>query len=247
MTNKLTAARLVPRVIAGATVSAYEAALRSITDLERIAARTTTPEPLGVLAAALADLARDDHHDPPKGGVFEFFRMYRAAFPNLPMEPEHVLASGDMVVARARATGTHRGELMGMPATGRSVDVQLIDIMRCDEDGLVAAQWGVVDMLAVMQQLGVAGVRNPASDHTSPHNGTAWPRRSAEALQFQAVIVLPLEQRPLRVVVQRSQGGRRESRQWRGAGSCDSVVWISREGRGQLCLSGPPTRGGWIL
>ena len=56
MTNKLTAARLVPRVIAGATVSAYEAALRSITDLERIAARTTTPEPLGVLAAALADL-----------------------------------------------------------------------------------------------------------------------------------------------------------------------------------------------
>ena len=90
---------------------------------------------------------------------------------------------------------------MGMPATGRSVDVQLIDIMRFDEDGLVAEQWGVVDMLAMMQQLGVAGVSTPASDHTSPHNGTAWPRRSAEALQFQAVIVLPLEQRPLRVVV----------------------------------------------
>ena len=59
MINKLTAARLVPRAIAGATVSAYEAAIRSITDLERIAARTTTPEPLGVLAAALADLTRD--------------------------------------------------------------------------------------------------------------------------------------------------------------------------------------------
>ncbi|MFZ0977582.1 MAG: hypothetical protein WAN22_35525 [Solirubrobacteraceae bacterium] len=101
MTNKLTAARLVPRVIAGATVSAYEAALRSVTDLERIAARTTTPEPLGVLAAALVDVTRDVHHDPPKGGVLEFFRMYRAAFPNLRMEPEHVLASGDMVVARA--------------------------------------------------------------------------------------------------------------------------------------------------
>ena len=51
---------------------------------------------------------------------------------------------------------------MGMPATGRSIDVQLIDIMRCDEDGLVAEQWGVVDMLAVMQQLGVVGVRTPA-------------------------------------------------------------------------------------
>ena len=82
---------------------------------------------------------------------------YRAAFPNLRMEPEHVLASGDIAVARVRATGTHRGELMGMPATGRSVDVQLIDIMRFDQDGLVAEQWGVVDTLAVMQQLGVAG------------------------------------------------------------------------------------------
>jgi predicted ester cyclase len=51
---------------------------------------------------------------------------------------------------------------MGMPATGRSVDVQLIDIMRFDEDGLVAEQWGVVDMLAMMQQLGVAGVSTPA-------------------------------------------------------------------------------------
>jgi predicted ester cyclase len=45
---------------------------------------------------------------------------------------------------------------MGTPATGRSVDVQLIDIMRFDEDGLVAEHWGVVDTLAMMQQLGVA-------------------------------------------------------------------------------------------
>ena len=54
------------------------------------------------------------------------------------MEPEDILASGDKVVARVRATGTHEGELMGMPATGRSVDVQLIEITRFDEDGLVA-------------------------------------------------------------------------------------------------------------
>ena len=64
--------------------------------------------------------------------------MYRAAFPKLRMEPEDILASGDKVVARVRATGTHEGELMGMPATGRSVDVQPIDVMRFDEDGLVA-------------------------------------------------------------------------------------------------------------
>ena len=99
---------------------------------------------------------------PTKEGVLEFFRMYRAAFPNLRMDPEDVLASGDKVVARVRATGTHEGELMGMPATGKSVDVELIDIMRYDEDGLVAEHWGVVDMLAMMQQLGVAGGGTPA-------------------------------------------------------------------------------------
>ena len=44
---------------------------------------------------------------------------------------------------------------MGMPATGQSFDVQLIDIMRFNDDGLVGEHWGVVDMLAMMQQLGV--------------------------------------------------------------------------------------------
>ena len=99
---------------------------------------------------------------PTKNGVLEFFRMYRAAFPNLRMDAEDVLPSGDKVVARVRATGTHQGELMGMTATGKSVDVQLIDIMRFDENGLVAEHWGVVDTLAMMQQLGVADVSAPA-------------------------------------------------------------------------------------
>ena len=61
-----------------------------------------------------------------------------------------------------RATGTHDGELIGLPAAGKSVDLQLIDIMRFDEDGLVAKHWGVVDMLAIMQQPGVADVSTPA-------------------------------------------------------------------------------------
>ena len=49
-----------------------------------------------------------------------------------------------------------------MPATGKSVGVQLIDILRFDEDGLVAEHWGVVDMMAMMQQLGVVGSGAPA-------------------------------------------------------------------------------------
>ena len=99
---------------------------------------------------------------PTRDGVMEFFRMYRAAFPDLQMNPEDVVASGDKVVTRVRATGTHQGEFMGMPATGKSFDVQLIDIIRYDEEGLVAEHWGVVDMLAMMQQLGAVPDGAPA-------------------------------------------------------------------------------------
>ena len=92
--------------------------------------------------------------EPNKAGVKRMFHMYLAAFPDLRMETEDVLASGEKVVARVRATGTHQGEFMGMPATGRSVDVQVIDIMRFGEDGLVHEHWGLFDALGMMQQLG---------------------------------------------------------------------------------------------
>jgi predicted ester cyclase len=85
----------------------------------------------------------------------DFFRMYRGAFPDLRMDVEDIVASGDKAVARVRATGTNKGAFMGMPATGKSMDVQLIDIMLFGADGLVREHWGVLDALAMMQQLGV--------------------------------------------------------------------------------------------
>ena len=108
------------------------------------------------------DLVSDDfvEHDevpglePTKEGVKQLFHMYRAAFPDMRMEAEDIIASGDKVVARVRATGTNHGEFMGMPATGKSVDVQLIDIIRFGEDGLAHEHWGVFDALGMMQQLG---------------------------------------------------------------------------------------------
>jgi steroid delta-isomerase-like uncharacterized protein len=108
------------------------------------------------------DLLTDDfveHEDSPgleptKAGVKAFFRMYIAAFPDLRLEVKDLLVSGDKAVARVRAAGTHQGEFMGMPATGKGIDVQLIDIMRFDDDGLVSEHWGVFDALAMMQQLG---------------------------------------------------------------------------------------------
>jgi steroid delta-isomerase-like uncharacterized protein len=99
---------------------------------------------------------------PTKDGVLEFFRMYTAAFPDLRMDPEDVLPSGDKVVARLRVTGTHEGEFLGIPATGRGIDVQVIDIVRFGDDGLAHEHWGVLDVMTMMQQLGVVPEGGPA-------------------------------------------------------------------------------------
>lgn len=91
---------------------------------------------------------------PDKSGVIEYFRMLVAAFPDLRMVPEDVIAGGDKAVARVRLTGTHTGPFMGMAATGRRVEVPLVDIIRFGDDGLAREHWGVVDQLALLQQLG---------------------------------------------------------------------------------------------
>ena len=116
------------------------------------------------------DLLADDfveHEDTPgleptKEGVKTFFRMYKAAFPDLRFDPQDVLVSGDKVVTRARATGTHQGEFMGIPPTGRRMDVELVDIVRFGDDGLGHEHWGVFDAMKMMQQLGVVPDGPPA-------------------------------------------------------------------------------------
>ncbi len=99
---------------------------------------------------------------PTKEGTLEFFRIYRAAFPDMRLDPLDVIASGEKVVVRARATGTHQGEFMGLPATGRSIDVPLIDILRFGDDGLALEHWGVLDAMTMMQQLGAIPEEAPA-------------------------------------------------------------------------------------
>jgi hypothetical protein len=99
---------------------------------------------------------------PTKEGVLVFFKMQLAAFPDMHMHVEDIVADGGKVVARVRYTGTHRGEFMGMPATGKGVDANLIDIFAIGDDGLVHEHWGVMDSLAMMQQLGAIPAGPPA-------------------------------------------------------------------------------------
>ena len=88
--------------------------------------------------------------------------IQRAGFPDMHLHVEDVLPSGDKVVARVTITGTHDGELMGIPPTGRSISVPLIDIIRFDDDGIALEHWGVFDAMGMMQQLGVVPEGPPA-------------------------------------------------------------------------------------
>jgi steroid delta-isomerase-like uncharacterized protein len=82
-----------------------------------------------------------------------FARLYRA-FPDLHITVEELIAEGDKVVERDTVTGTHLGEYMGVPPTGKSVAYNEIFIMRF-AGGRIAEIWGVVDVVSQMRQLGL--------------------------------------------------------------------------------------------
>jgi steroid delta-isomerase-like uncharacterized protein len=83
----------------------------------------------------------------------EVFGMLHRAFPDLRVTVEDLIEEGDKVVGRNSVAGTHLGEYMGLPPTGKSVVYDEIFVFRF-EGGRIAETWGVVDVLAQMRQLG---------------------------------------------------------------------------------------------
>jgi steroid delta-isomerase-like uncharacterized protein len=91
---------------------------------------------------------------PGAEGFKQMIGMFRAAFPDLRVEIEDVLGEGDRVATRGTMIGTQRGDFMGVPPTGQAVRVPYIDIWRV-EGGKAGENWVQMDMMGMMQQLGV--------------------------------------------------------------------------------------------
>ena len=87
-------------------------------------------------------------------GFKQVIGMFRTAFPDMQVTVEDEVAERDRVATRGVMRGTHKGEFMGVPATGKQVAVQYIDIWRL-ENGKAVENWVQMDMLGMMQQLGV--------------------------------------------------------------------------------------------
>ena len=87
----------------------------------------------------------------------QWLSMYLAAFPDARLTVEDMIAEGDLVVVRQTFRGTHTGELMGIPPTGKQVSATGIVITRA-ANGKAVEQWTNYDDLGLMQQLGMIPV-----------------------------------------------------------------------------------------
>ena len=109
------------------------------------------------------ELVADDfveHQEMPglptgKDGLREFTTTFRTAFPDFTVETLASVVEGDEVWAFSAMRGTHQGEFMGIPPTGKTFEVTGFDRVRV-KDGKAVEHWGVSEDLSMMQQLGVA-------------------------------------------------------------------------------------------
>ncbi len=114
---------------------------------------------VGILDELMAD-AFIEHEtvpgaEPTKAGVRALFEGLRAAFSGFEMIPEELIAEGDLVAARVVMRGTQQAEFMGIPSSGRALDLLIADYFRI-AGGQVVEHWGVMDTGVMMQQLGAA-------------------------------------------------------------------------------------------
>ncbi len=93
--------------------------------------------------------------EPTRGreGVKQFYSEFLAAYPDASLTIEHQIAEGDYVATRWTGRGTQKGDLMGIPATGKQVTVSGITVSRL-KGGKIAEEWITWDTLGMMQQLG---------------------------------------------------------------------------------------------
>jgi len=87
-----------------------------------------------------------------KEGLKKFFATMRTAFPDLTFDVAFFVAEGDKVAAYLTMNGTHKGEFMGMAATGKTISVKAIDIIRI-KNGKAVEHWGVTDQMTMMEQI----------------------------------------------------------------------------------------------
>ena len=107
-----------------------------------------------VFAADVVD--HDPAPDQGKGpeGFIGFFTQFRAAFPDLKIAVEQLVADEDNVAIAYAMTGTQDGPFLGIPATGKKVKARGLQIAKFNSDAKITERWGSSDQLGILQQIG---------------------------------------------------------------------------------------------
>jgi len=87
-------------------------------------------------------------------GIKRAVTMFRSAFPDLSYSVEETMAERDLVMTRFSATGTHRGEFLGVAPSGKRISYTGTDINRI-RNGLIVESWVHYDALGLLEQLGL--------------------------------------------------------------------------------------------
>ena len=88
-----------------------------------------------------------------RAGQKELLVKFRAAFPDIQLTVEEIIAEDDRIAFRSTMRATHRGEFLGIAPTGKQVTVGLVDVIHI-EKGKFTEQWGGPDLFDLLQQLG---------------------------------------------------------------------------------------------
>jgi predicted ester cyclase len=86
-------------------------------------------------------------------GLQQFIRRVADGMPGFRYEIEDQIAQGDTVFNRITSRGVHTAELAGVPATGRPIELRLINAFKV-RDGRVVEQWAEPELLGLLQQIG---------------------------------------------------------------------------------------------
>jgi predicted ester cyclase len=86
------------------------------------------------------------------GMIYFFNEILRPAMPDIQVTIHQQVAEGDLVTTRKTIDGTHTGTFLGIPPTGRAVNIDVIDIVRV-KDGRYFEHWGITSLSEVLAQL----------------------------------------------------------------------------------------------
>lgn len=109
----------------------------------------------GIKLFSLNFLSHKENGLPGRDGIKKSWEDIRTTWPDLKLTIEQLVAEGDWVMVKCKATATHTTTVMGVKPTNKKIAATYWDLKHFDKDGLIIESWNMLDNAALMQQLGL--------------------------------------------------------------------------------------------